>query len=142
MKIVDLNIIIYAVNKDAPLHLAAKNWWEATLNQSETVGLSWVVILGFLRIITNPRIMPKPLSVEQSIDLVDSWLEQDVTQIIMPGNDHWSILRSSFNQIGVAANITTDAHLATLAIENGATLLSTDSDFSRFKNLKWINPLT
>lgn len=141
MKIVDLNLLIYAVNTDAPQHRQAKDWLEEALNQSETIGLSWSVILGFLRITTNPRIMQKPISPEQSIELIDIWLTLQSVKIVTPGNDHWLILKEILAKLGVAANITTDAHLAALAIENGATLYSTDNDFGRFEKLNWINPL-
>jgi toxin-antitoxin system PIN domain toxin len=141
VKIIDLNLVIYAHNENAPMHRTAGQWWEQALNQTETIGLSWVVMLGFLRIMTNRRIMPSPLQPEQAIEIVNTWTDQDVTQIVLPGKEHWSILKSLLHDAGVAANITTDAHLAAIAIENGATLYSADNDFARFKNLNWKNPL-
>ncbi len=93
MKIVDLNILIYAVNKNAPDHRRAKEWWENCLSETETIGLPWVVILGFLRITTNSRILPKPLSHDQGVGLIDDWLEQEPVRIVTPTDRHWRILK-------------------------------------------------
>ncbi|MBF0290360.1 MAG: type II toxin-antitoxin system VapC family toxin [SAR324 cluster bacterium] len=141
MKIIDLNILIYAVNRDAPYHKKACAWWENCLFETETIGLAWIVLLGFLRITTNSRIMPNPLTHEQAIKLIDEWMLQSVVQIITPTKRHWTILQQLLLDMGAAANLTTDAHLAALAIEKGAALYSADNDFSRFPNLKWVNPL-
>jgi hypothetical protein len=141
MKIVDLNLLIYAVNQDAPDHSKAKAWWENALSGIEAIGLPWVVILGFLRITTNPKIMPGPLTHAQAIELVDDWLLQEPVQIAYPTDRHWDILKSLVLFFGTAANLTTDAHIAALAIERGAVLYSSDADFSRFHQLTWVNPL-
>ncbi|MCP4750663.1 MAG: type II toxin-antitoxin system VapC family toxin [Proteobacteria bacterium] len=141
MKIVDLNVLIYAVNRDAPNHGRALEWFEASLSDTETVGLTWVVILGFLRITTNPRIMPRPLSIESAVELIEDWLQLDSIQIVEPTDRHWSILRQILLSHGTASNLTTDAHLAAIAIEKGATLYSCDNDYNRFPNLRWINPI-
>lgn len=141
MKIVDLNLLIYAVNTDAPLHPSARTWWEACLSQDEPVALAWVVILGFLRITTNGRIMPKPLTAEQSIELIDDWLAQPMVRVLSPTERHWQIYKQITASLGTAGNLTTDAHLAALAIEHGATLYSADNDFARFDLLMWVNPL-
>ncbi len=142
MKVIDLNILIYAVNADAPNHEKARIWWENSLSETETIGLSWSVLLGFLRITTNPRIMPIPIAYRQAIDTVDNWLKQAPVQLVTPTDRHWTILKQLLGHLGTAANITTDSHLAALAIERGATLISTDPDFARFPNLKWDNPLS
>ncbi len=141
MKIIDLNLLIYAINKDAPNHQKASTWWEKCLSEVETIGLAWIVLLGFLRITTNSQIMPHPLDHIQAIQLIDDWVQQPPVQIISPSERHWSILQKLLLDMGTASNLTTDAHLAALAIERGAVLYSVDSDFSRFPNLKWINPL-
>ena len=141
MKLVDLNLLIYAVNRDAPHHGAARRWWEGCLSSGEPIALAWVVILGFIRITTNERIMPKPLSSDEAIGSVDSWLNQPNVRVVSPTERHWDIFRQIISPLGSAGNLTTDAHLAALAIEHGATLYSTDVDFSRFQMLQWINPL-
>jgi toxin-antitoxin system PIN domain toxin len=141
MKLVDINILIYAINKDTPHHPKAKKWLEASLSSNESFGLAWIVILGFLRIITSGRIMPTPLPPEVAIEIIDEWLSQPPATLIVPTERHWSILKELLLPLGTAANLTSDAHLAALAIEHGARLFSTDNDFSRFPNLRWTNPI-
>jgi toxin-antitoxin system PIN domain toxin len=141
MKIVDINLLIYAINKDTPHHSQAKNWLEASLSSEEPFGLAWIVILGFLRIITNGKIMPTPLSSEVALEIVDEWLGQPTARIIVPTEKHWDIFKELLKPLGTAANLTSDAHLAALAIEHGARLFSTDNDFSRFTKLRWANPI-
>ena len=141
MKLPDLNLLLYALNKDSAHHALAKAWLDEALNNEEPVGLAWVVILGFLRISTNPRIMPKPLTPSQSVDIVDGWLKLPATVVIEPGSEHWLILKELLLETGMGGNLTTDTHLAALAIENGSRLYSLDNDFARFKRLNWINPL-
>ncbi len=141
MKVVDINLLIYALNTDTPHHPRAKKWLEASLSDEEPVGLAWVVILGFLRIITNARIMPTPLSPEIAMEIVEEWLHHPTVKIIVPGERHWNILKELLMPLGTAANLTSDAHLAAIAIEHGARLYSTDNDFSRFLKLRWTNPI-
>ncbi len=138
---VDLNLLIYALNEDAPQHHHALGWWEEIMSSDTPVGLSWSVLLGFLRITTNPRILPRPLSARQAVEVVDDWLAHPLTQILEPTRQHWTILKELLAPLGTAANLTTDAHLAALSIEHGALLYSADSDFSRFAKLRWKNPL-
>lgn len=141
MKLIDLNILLYAINTDSVHHHAAKQWLESALSQDEPVALPWIVMLGFLRITTNSRIMPRPLTVAQATTIVDDWLTQPVMRLLSPGDEHWRIFKSLLDESGTSGNLTTDAHIAALAIENGATLYSTDADFRRFAHLRWINPL-
>lgn len=141
MKIVDLNLLIYAINRDSPHHARARAWLEATLSADEPVGLPWVVVLGFIRLSTSDRVLPRPLTTDQSISVVDSWLSQPVVVPVGPGDEHWRLLRQLLGDSGSAGNLTTDAHLAALAIEHGAELCSTDADFARFAGLRWQNPL-
>ncbi len=140
MKIVDINILIYAINEDSPLHAKIKSWWENAVMDEEPIGLPWVVVLGFLRIVTNTRIMPRALSPDAATELMDEWLSIPSAAIIHPHENHWNILRELFKDMGTAANLTTDIHLAAMAIEYGARLYSTDNDFSRFKKLRWVDP--
>ena len=141
MKVVDINLLIYAINTDTPHHNKAKQWLEAALSDDEPVGFAWIVILGFLRIVTNARIMPQPLDPEDAVMVVDDWLVQPPSRIIVPADRHWMILKELLSPLGTAANLTSDAHLAALAIEHGARLYSTDNDFSRFVGLRWTNPI-
>ena len=112
MLLVDLNLLIYATNRDAPL-----------------------------RISTNPRVLPSPLSFEQAAGLVDEWLQQPVSRLVHPTDRHWIVLKDLLEPFGTAGNLTSDAHLAALAIEHGAVLCSTDRDFGRFPRARWKNPL-
>ena len=141
MKLVDLNILLYAVNRDANLHGRAKAWLDEVVWADEPVALSWVGLLGLLRLSTSRRVMPRPLKVHEAAALVDWLLERAAVQILDPGPEHWRILREILTETGTAGNLTTDAHLAAMAIENGAVLYSTDGDFSRFRGLRWVNPL-
>lgn len=141
MIVVDANLLIYAVNEATPNHQQAKEWWESTLNGTETVGLPWVSILAFLRLTTRRGLFANPLSVEQAFELIESWLACDNVRIVEASTKHAGLLRELLLGSGTAANLTTDAHIAVLAIENGAELCSADSDFGRFVGLRWRNPL-
>ena len=141
MKVLDLNVLLYAVNRDSARHEAAKDWVESTLSGEETVGLPWVVLLGFLRIATSRHILPNPITIDQAIAVVDAWLAQPPVVALTPGDEHWAILRGLLSEAGSAGNLTTDAHLAALALEHGAELCSTDADFARFPHLRWVNPI-
>ena len=141
MKVVDLNVLLYAVNRDAAHHRAARRWLESALSGEETVALPWVVLLGFLRIATNPRIFPSPLTTPDAITIVDGWLDRPNVIALTPGDEHWATLRALLTDTGTAGNLTTDAHLAALAIESGAELCSTDADFGRFPGVRWVNPI-
>lgn len=136
MKLVDLNVILYAVNRDTPLHQASRAWWEGALNGDETVGLPWVVLLGFLRIATHPSIFARPLSPEAAARHVTAWLAREQVHLVREKDDHWQVLSNLLKKSGTAGNLTTDAHLATLAITHDATLVSYDTDFARFPGLR------
>lgn len=142
MKVVDLNLLLYATNADAPQHARALAWWEAALNGDEQVGLAWPVALGFLRLTTRGGILPRPLTAQQAVDILDEWVTHPQVALLHPGDGHWAILKALLEAAGTAGNLTTDAHLAALAIEYGATLYSTDDDFARFSSLERQNPLT
>ena len=141
MIVVDLNLLLYAVNRDSTHPRAAKAWLEDVLSGDEIVGFAWAVVLGFIRLTTNRQIFAAPLSVDDALAVVDSWLEQPNAHVLSAGDQHWTILRELLASAGAAANLTTDAHLATLAIEHGAELCSTDPDSARFRQLRWRNPL-
>ena len=141
MIVVDANLLIYAVNKDAPLHRKAKRWLEATLSGKETVGLPWNVLLAFLRLTTRAGIFSSPLTVEAAFDFVDAWLRQPVVVTIEPTAQHFRVLRDLLAPLGAGGNLTSDAHLAALAIQHGAELCTCDGDFARFPRLRWRHPL-
>ena len=141
MILVDANLLIYAVNADSPPHPAARKWLEDTLSGTTRLGLSLVVLLAFVRITTRPGIFDQPLSPEEAFAYVDSWLRLPSVEIVSPGANHWSILRSLVLTVGTAGNLTSDAHLAALAIEHGCEVYSTDNDFKRFSGVVHVNPL-
>ena len=142
MILVDANLLIYAVNADAPLNRKAKSWVESALSGRETVGFSWNVLLALLRLTTRPGLFRRPLPVDTAFDLVASWLDQPSAAIVHPGPRHLQVLRELLLPLGAGGNLTSDAHLAALAIEHRAELCSSDTDFARFKGLKWRNPLS
>ena len=141
MKLVDANLLLYAIDEASPYHERAKPWFEQALSGTETVAFAWPVLLAFVRLATNPRVFAAPLSVEDSLDYVDAWLEQPVATIVHPTNRHGSVLRDVLLPLGTAGNLTSDAHLAALSIEHGADLCSADGDFARFPGVRWFNPL-
>jgi uncharacterized protein len=142
MIVPDANLLVYAVNKDAPLHRQAHLWLQQTLSGDEGVGLSWTVVLAFLRLTTRVGVFRKPLAVKAAFDIVDGWFQQPVTHIVHPGPRHLATVRSLLAPLGTGGNLTSDAHLAAIAIEHNALLCSTDNDFSRFAGLHWHNPLS
>lgn len=136
MKIPDVNVLLYARDQTARHHVAARHWLETTLSGNETVGLPWTALLGFLRISTNARLYDQPLSVTDALDQLDEWIDLPSTTVVNPTSRHPTILRGLVETAGTAANLTTDAHLAALAIEHRATLATFDGDFLRFDRLK------
>jgi len=141
MIIPDINLLVYAYNSDAPDHRKARAWWERTLSATQPVALPWVVLLGFLRIMTSRRILDAPLTMEQAVRHIRSWLEQPQTRIIHPGPRHLDLIEDLAQRVRVTGELTTDLHLAALAIEHQAELHSNDDDFRRFPGLRWSNPL-
>ncbi len=141
MILIDANILIYAVNKDARQHARARSWLETALAGAETIGIPWTVLLAFLRLTTRPGLFRNPLPIGAAFDLIDSWLEQTSVSIVHPGSRHGAILRELLEPLGTGGNLTSDAHLAALALEHRAELCSSDRDFQRFPGVKWRNPL-
>jgi len=141
MIFVDANLLIHAVNVDSSLHQKAKAWLESVVSGPETVGLPWLVLLAFLRLTTRVGLFQKPLAPETAFDLVDAWLQQPSVTAPEPTARHLRTLRDLVLPLGTGGNLTSDAHLAALAIEHGAEVCSTDNDFARFRGLRWRNPL-
>lgn len=137
----DINILIHAHNAGSPRHEAAKAWWDSALCGTEGIGLAWVTILGFVRIATHRGILLNPMAPSDACGRIEEWLTLPHVHIPAPAEGHFSRLREHLDGLGTGGNLVTDAHLATLAIERGYTLYSTDADFARFPGLKWVNPL-
>jgi hypothetical protein len=140
--LVDANILLYAEDSLHPRNQQAREWWDGQLSQTGTVCLCWTVLSAFIRIGTNPRVFEHPLSLEQALARVQSWLDQPCTRVVRPTERHWAVFQQMLTDGQAIANLVTDAHLAALAIEHGCELASTDSDFARFPKLKWSNPLS
>ena len=141
MIVTDINLLVHAYNRESPRHEAARKWWEGRLNGTESVGLAWVVMLGFIRLTTNRQILKNPWNASEACDAVRTWLDRPYVTVLHAGDRHPEVLFGLLSSVGAAGNLTTDAHLAALAIEHQAELHSTDTDFARFAGLRWVNPL-
>ena len=141
MILVDSNLLLYAFDAGSKRHVEARSWLESVLDRSEQVGLAWVALLAFIRIGTNPSALSRAFSVEEATTIVSSLLEQRNVIVLHPGERHWTLLRRLLADAQARGDLVTDAHLAALAIEHGATLCTTDRDFARFPDLRWQNPL-
>ena len=135
MIIVDLNVIVYAYNAANERHIEARNWWNAALRGHEEVGIAWTEILGFLRLSTKPRVMKEPLSAEEALAEVNDWILDPNVTIVRETEGHWRTLCELLAGTGFGGDLTSDAHLAALAICHGASLVSYDRDFDRFDGL-------
>lgn len=140
MKLVDANVLLYAVNRDAAHHETARSWLDRSLSGDATVAFAWVALLAFLRLSTKVGLFPSPLSAEGALDRVDAWTTAGPAVIVEPTPDHPAILRRLLGQVGVGGNLVNDAHLAALAIEHKCTVVSYDNDFSRFGGVSWERP--
>lgn len=139
--IVDANILLYAVDSQSPFHHPARNWLEEALNGAVRVGLPWVSLTAFLRIGTHPRAARRPLVPREAWDQVSQWLAADPAWIPEPTPRHAEVLERLVVDGDLRGNLIPDAHLAALAIEHGVAVCSADSDFARFRQLEWINPV-
>ncbi|HVS14004.1 MAG TPA: type II toxin-antitoxin system VapC family toxin [Thermoanaerobaculia bacterium] len=137
----DVNLLVYAHDELAPLHQPARAWWERALSGRESVALPWAALFGFIRLVTHPSVMRDPLPPSAAVERVRGWLARPAAEILEPGPRHLEIVTRLFAATGVAGALTTDTHLAALAIEHGCELHSNDSDFGRFPGLRWRNPL-
>jgi uncharacterized protein len=141
VKLLDVNLLIYAVDEASARFEDAHPWVESALGGRETIALPWSVLLAFLRLTTKPQVMTSPFTSDEALEYIDDWLARPNTVVVHPTDRHAAVLRELLAPLGTAGNLVTDAHLAALAIEHGAELNSCDSDFSRFGGLRWTDPL-
>ena len=141
MILVDANLLLYAEDTRSEQHDDARTWWDAQLSGTDTVCLSWSVINAFVRIATNSRLHERPLTMQQAVNRVQSWIEQPCVRIVDPTEEHWNIFKRLLSTGKALGNLVTDAHLAALAVEHNCVMMSTDGDFARFKEVKWKNPI-
>ncbi len=136
MRIPDTNLLLFASDAGSLFHPAAADWLAEHLSGHESVGFAWVALLGFLRLSTKSTVFADPFRPSEALDAIDGWLARPNATVIRPGSGHASQLRELLERAGTAGDLTTDAHLAALAIEYSATLATFDADFHRFGELK------
>src|SRR5262245_41122500 len=141
MILVDANLLLHAYNVRSRDHEASRAWLEEVLSGPQLVRFGWLTVWAFLRIATNPRVFERPLTVDEAVDIAGSWLEQSTVGVLEPGERHWELLQDLTRRGQASGPLVMDAVLAALAIEHGATLCTTDRDFTRFPGLTWVNPL-
>lgn len=137
LKLPDVNVLVSAVHAQAEHHGRARQWMESSFSGAGEVALTWVALIGFIRISTRRGIFEHPLTVESALSVVQVWLAQPNAVVLAPGRRHAALLSGLLLAAGTAGNLTTDAHLAALALEHGATLASFDNDFLRFAGLRF-----
>lgn len=140
MKIVDLNVLVYATDSTSARHVVAKPWLDRIMLSPETVGIPESVALGYIRLTTSPHVMQAPLDIRTAAEVVKSWLGRANVAVPAPTPRHYDIVAELLGPLGTAGNLVADAHLAALAIEHGAELCSFDHDFGRFSGLRWVEP--
>ena len=142
MILVDVNLPVYAVNKASPFHRQAQEWWQAELGTGDAVCVSWTTLYGFLRVITNPKAVPRPLLLQEAIRVVEEWLALPQVRVIQQTPSHFDHLKRLLSGTTATSKLITDAHFAALAIEHDCELHTADADFAKFPGLRWRNPLT
>jgi toxin-antitoxin system PIN domain toxin len=142
MIVPDVNLLLYAYDSKSPFHERAVAWWQECLSGVEPIGLATVVLFGFVRISTNPRVFQNPISVTKAAGHIRSWLLQPVTQVLNSSADQTDQALRLLETLGTAGNLVTDAQIAALALDHGAVVHTADADFIRFHGLRWLNPIT
>lgn len=139
--LVDANILLYAVNESAPEHPLAKAWLEAALAGPRRVGLPWESLTAFIRLATNPRVFPRPMAAEDAWGIVEAWLAAPAAWVPVPTERHAAVLGDLVRRHRPTGRHVPDAHLVALAIEHGAEVISADTDFARYTEIRWKDPL-
>jgi uncharacterized protein len=140
VKLVDANVLLYAVNTDAERHEPARRWLDTALSGSDTVAFAWIALLAFVRLATKDGLFPSPLTIDEAMDRVDAWLAAAPAVVVEPTVDHARIVRGLLRDVGAGGNLVNDAHLAALAVEHRCSVVSYDHDFSRFSGVSWELP--
>jgi uncharacterized protein len=140
--LVDANILLYAVDSESPFHARAHGWLEDALNGTRRVALPWSSLSAFVRIATHPRAMREPLDPADACDLVDAWLEAPAAWVPVPGDGYRHIFGRLIRELDLRGNLVADAAIAALCIEHGLEIVSADTDFARFTEITWLNPLS
>lgn len=141
MLLPDVNVLVYAHREDSPHHAGCREWLETLLNGQEAYGLSELVLSGFVRVVTHPKVFTRPSPLAEALEFTEQLRGRPNCVAITPGRRHWQIFRELCVAAGAKGNLVPDAYLAAMAIESGCEWVSTDGDFSRFKGLRWRHPL-
>lgn len=141
MVLPDVNVLVYAHREDTEQHVQCRRWLEATINGEERYAVSELVLSGFIRVVTHPKVFAKPSTLAQALEFAEQVRDQPNAMLIEPGERHWSIFRRLCTEAKVKGNLVPDAYFAALAIEGGCEWITTDRDFSRFGGLRWRSPL-
>ena len=142
MKLADVNVLLYAHRVDSPHHTECRSWLESLLNTPESYGVAELVLSGFVRIATHPRVFNPPSPLADALGFAEQIRSHPTAVILRPGARHWEIFTHLCRQTHTSGNLVADAYLAALAIEHGATWVTLDRDYSRFPGLDWTTPLT
>jgi len=141
MILVDVNLLISATANHAPNHLQARTWLNALLQGDQEIGLPWAVLVGFVRIATNPRALTNPFTLDDALRQVGEWLALPGVRVLHPTPSHERHFAEMCRASQATGNLVTDAHLAALAVEHDCVLASIDADFARLPGLRWVDPL-
>ncbi len=142
MILLDVNVLVYAHRTDAPGHARYRDWLESVINSDIAYGLSDLVLSGFLRIVTHPRVFKEPTQLETALSVVMEVRDRPNCVVVGPGERHWDIFTRLCRQSEARGNIVADAYLAALAMESGSEWITTDRDYARFPGLRWRHPLS
>jgi uncharacterized protein len=140
VKLPDANVLLYALDDTSLRHAGARAWLDKTMSGSEEVGFAWVVLLAVLRLTTKAAVFARPLRAAEAFDIIDGWLAQPCAVVVHPTVRHAALMRGFLEGAGTAGNLTTDAHIAALSVEYGATVATYDAGFSRFRGVSTVNP--
>ena len=141
MIVPDTNLLVFAYDLSANRHRQARRWWEAVLSGDEPVGIPWIVVLAFTRLLTHPTICSRPMTCREVRNCIEQWLKQPHVRLLSPTADTLAFYFHLLEAAKIGGNLCTDAMIAAHALESGGVVYSDDRDFGRFKELKWRNPL-
>jgi toxin-antitoxin system PIN domain toxin len=141
VRLIDVNILVYAFREDAPQHPAYRSWLTSVVDGDEAYAVSDLILAGFLRIVTHPKVFARPTPIEEALGFAEAFRDQSAAVPLAPGPRHWSIFAKLCHEAATKGNLVPDAYLAALAIESGSEFVTTDRDYARFSGLRWRHPL-
>jgi len=141
MRLVDVNVLVYAFREDAPRHADYRSWVQSLVSSDEAYAVSHQVLSGFLRVVTHPRVFHPPTPLEPALAFADAFRDRPNAALVAPGGRHWEIFTVLCRETDARGNLIPDAWLAALAIESGCEFVTTDRDYARFPRLRWRHPL-